>query len=532
MSISRTIPRHNGRRRMMPTGAAGRAPPADLDAERCCLGSILLDGARLPEVAAVVSPDDFFDERHQRLMGHLVGMRAVGVAPDLVLLLDRLRASGDLAEVGGEAYLAELVASVGAPSHAVKYGAVVRRHAQRRAIIRAAEAAAWRAYEDGAEPSAIAAELGASMADAATICGPSNDRLRFIREILTSTELLTLDLRTDYLVHGIVAKGQPLVVGGRSKTMKTSVTIDLVLSLGSGTPFLGKFESQQVNVGFWSGESGAATICETAKRIAAAKGINLRDASVLWSFELPKLGVADHIAAMEKLIVERGLDVIVVDPLYLSLLDAKTASGAGNLFTMGASLSPLSELAQRTKCTPIVLHHFRKNGPTDDDEPAGLPELSQAGVGEWARQWVLLQRRSAYQHDGNHRLFMRTGGSAGHAGLWGVDIEEGTIPNRYWEASVQPIADTREEVRRAAEQRKADAAERKEDGQRKRLHTTMRQFAAGETVRTLRAAAGLNGDAFARAIHTMIQRGEAEPCEVTKRQGTYEGFRLTREGRC
>ncbi|MCX7428772.1 MAG: AAA family ATPase [Planctomycetia bacterium] len=505
----------NGRYRMTRAdGPQDRPAPVDLDAERGCLGSILLDGKRLPEVAGIVGPDDFFVERHQRLFGHLAGMHAVGITPDLVLLLDRLRQSGDLAEIGGEAYLAELAKSVAVAGHAAKYAGIVKRKSQQRAIIAAAQQAMTRALDDEGEPAATVTTLGETLAE--RVIGRRQER--FASELFTGKQLLGLDLSTDYLVYGVLAKGQPCVVGGRSKSLKTSIAIDLVLSLGSGTRFLGQFHAECVNCGFWSGESGAATIRETAKRVAEAKGVDLRNASVVWSFELPKLGELDQVAALGELIAERHLDVVVIDPLYLSLLSARTASGASNLFAMGATLAPLSALAQTTGCTPILLHHFRKNSAVDDDEPAGLAELSQAGIGEWARQWILLQRRSAYQHDGTHELYMRTGGSASHAGLWGVDVAEGVIPSRYWDVKVQPIANAREESRRAAEQRKAVALQRKEDEQRQRLHAAMRQFADGETAKTLRAASGLNINAFGRAVDVLIQRGEAEPCENQKRQ--------------
>ena len=73
--------------------------------------------------------------------------------------------------------------------------------------------------------------------------------------LLTGAELLALDLKPRFLVRGVMVEGQPMIVGGRSKTLKTSLACDLAISLGSGTPFLGRFESQRVGVGFWSGES-------------------------------------------------------------------------------------------------------------------------------------------------------------------------------------------------------------------------------------------------------------------------------------
>ena len=95
--------------------------------------------------------------------------------------------------------------------------------------------------------------------------------------LLTGAELLALDLRPRFLVRGVLVEGQPMIIGGRSKTLKTSLACDLAVSLGSGTPFLGRFDCHRVGVGFWSGESGAATIRETASGIADSKGVDLAD---------------------------------------------------------------------------------------------------------------------------------------------------------------------------------------------------------------------------------------------------------------
>lgn len=139
-----------------------------------------------------------------------------------------------------------------------------------------------------------------------------------------------------------------------------------------------------------------------------------------------------------------GLEVVVVDPLYLSLLDSSDANIARNVYGMGAKLQPIGEIGQRTRATIIVLHHFKRSAGSDPGEPESLEMLSQSGVVEWARQWILLQRRSPYQSDGRHELWLRAGGSAGHAGLWAVDADEGhydassDVDTRGWDVLVKP----------------------------------------------------------------------------------------------
>ena len=207
--------------------------------------------------------------------------------------------------------------------------------------------------------------------------------------LLTSPELLALNLNPQFLIRGVMVQGQPMIMGGRSKAMKTSIAVDLVVSLGTGSPFLGRFDvARQVAVGYWSGESGAATIRETAKRVAESKRtrddkpVNLADSDCLWCFDLPRLSDLAHLDSMEEVIRHHGLRVAVIDPLYLALLSPETASGASNVFMMGSLLQGLTRLGQRTNCTIALLHHFRKGGQPDEDNPAGLEELAQSGVAE------------------------------------------------------------------------------------------------------------------------------------------------------
>jgi replicative DNA helicase len=350
--------------------------------------------------------------------------------------------------------------------------------------------------------------------------------------LLTGAELLALDLKPRFLVRGVMVDGQPMIVGGRSKTLKTSVAVDLAISLGSGTPFLGRFDAERVGVGFWSGESGAATIRETAKRIAESKGVDLASCDVLWCFDLPRLSQTEHLEHLEETIRGQGLRVAFVDPLYLALLSSETASGASNLFLMGSMLQGLTELGQRTGCTVSLAHHFRKGGQPDEDNPAGLEELAQSGVAEWARQWFLLQRRCPYQADGVHTLWMRCGGSAGHASLWGVRIDEGlidpdTFQGRKWEVTVAPAADARAEAQRDRENREAAELEKRDAEHGERLLTVLRQTPEGDTERALSRAAHLNPDNFGRAMFALLQEGRAARCEVVKSGRKYDGCRPT-----
>ena len=350
--------------------------------------------------------------------------------------------------------------------------------------------------------------------------------------LVSSAELMAMDMRPEFLVKGILVRGAPCIIGGRSKVLKTSIAVDLALSLGSGQKFLGRYDvSKQVRVAFWTGESGAPTIRETALRIAKSKGIELRDVSVEWSFDLPKLCRTDHLAALEAVIKEKRLDVVIIDPLYLSLLSAETAGSAGNLYAMGAALEPLSRLAQATGCTIILLHHFKKSGIPDPDNPAALEELSQSGAAEWARQWILLQRRTPYGSDGVHDLWMRAGGSAGHSSLVAVSINEGLIDpdtgsGRHWQVSIanrsQAIAD--DKMKKASE--KQEQQERTEAERIQKVVAALESHPSGETASGLRNNTGIDSPKLKPILDKLVKNGHVVGCEVAKNGAKYDGFKL------
>jgi hypothetical protein len=67
--------------------------------------------------------------------------------------------------------------------------------------------------------------------------------------LIDSKTFATMNHRPKWLIRKVVAKDQPIILGGPRKSLKTSVVVDLAISLGSGTPFLGRFEvSQPVKV--------------------------------------------------------------------------------------------------------------------------------------------------------------------------------------------------------------------------------------------------------------------------------------------
>src|SRR5690606_26799897 len=111
----------------------------------------------------------------------------------------------------------------------------------------------------------------------------------------------------------------------------------------------------------------------------------------------PQLSRAVDLQRLVDSIQKHAFDVTIVDPAYLCLLDGGMAESAGNVFRMGSILKAFSQVGTDTGTTLVLAHHSTKAAGRQH-EPLELEDLSQSGFAEWARQWLLLSRRDAYQY--------------------------------------------------------------------------------------------------------------------------------------
>ena len=85
--------------------------------------------------------------------------------------------------------------------------------------------------------------LAQLMSNVRTVRPP--ERGTFVGEFVTSAQLAGAEYPLEWLVNEVMVKGQPAIWGGEKKTLKTSIAIDLAVSLGSRTSdsqFLGRFD--------------------------------------------------------------------------------------------------------------------------------------------------------------------------------------------------------------------------------------------------------------------------------------------------
>lgn len=113
-----------------------RLPPQNLDAERGVLGSILLLNEAIDDVGEVLKPEHFYSDGHQKIYAAIRDLYENNVKGiDGVTLAEELVRRGELEDVGGAAYLAEILDSVPHAAHVRYYSNIVRQKWLQRSLI-------------------------------------------------------------------------------------------------------------------------------------------------------------------------------------------------------------------------------------------------------------------------------------------------------------------------------------------------------------------------------------------------------------
>jgi hypothetical protein len=119
---------------------------------------------------------------------------------------------------------------------------------------------------------------------------------------------------------------------------------------------------------------------------------------------------------------------------------SSAAVNAANLYQMGSLLRRVVARLLDDGMTPVFVHHSTKDLPAS--KPMELADLAFAGIAEFAPQWLLWSRKTAFDpaRPGQHELYLSYGGRGGRSGLRVVRIDEGVTAAGATDWAVQVLS--------------------------------------------------------------------------------------------
>jgi replicative DNA helicase len=213
--------------------------PANLDAERYVLGSILLDGSQFVQIAAILDADDFSLEKHRRIFLRMTDLQARGENIDRVTVAEELMRNGQLESCDGLSYLVSLDDGLPQIHNLDSYARIVKDKSLLRRLIFASQSLINRSMAGEEE----AQEILASAEDVLLRLGESKSRVGLSTpgEIIDEFQgglnafldpgrrihgLSTGFRRFDELTGGL-HPGELIIVAGRPSMGKTALALNI-----------------------------------------------------------------------------------------------------------------------------------------------------------------------------------------------------------------------------------------------------------------------------------------------------------------
>ncbi len=401
-----------------------RVPPHDLDAECAVLSAVMLDKVAMDKLGDL-QPEHFYSEANRRIFEAARALHSVGQPVDIVQVGTWLKTKDRIGQVGGMAYLTEVLNAAPAVAHVDRYGKTVTEKFRVRAIIAAAQRIEAQGYLDHGDAKEFCDNAEAAMhAIAREVTGGRRDTFAHVsvpvraafEEVAkatkssgvtgTSTGLRDLDMLLTGLhggevyvlagrpgmgksalgfgIGGVIAMAGLGVVGFSEEMPARQVALRLTCSEASVG--ISKARAAQLNAGEWD------RLTASAKRVSGLP---------YWIDDKPGITVPEirsGVRRAERECAKLGtkLGVVIVD--YLQLTRFK---GAGSREQEIAEISrAMKELAKDFDVPVLALSQLNRGVESRADNRPMMSDLRESGAIEQdADAIVFVYRDKVYDKD-------------------------------------------------------------------------------------------------------------------------------------
>ena len=218
-----------------------RLPPHSIEAEKCVLASIMLEKEVFGQVVQIIDRDAFFQTDHQVIYDQLVKLYDQNRAIDAVILLEELKKRQLLEEVGGAAYLGEILNSVPSAAHGAHYAGVVREKSLLRQLIAASNDILRDAYAPHEQADLVLDKAEKRIFDiaqkkvggSATEIGDLAADVYEMLEDKTRRGIMTGYVELDDMLNGL-QNGEMIILAARPSMGKTALAMNMVENIATG----------------------------------------------------------------------------------------------------------------------------------------------------------------------------------------------------------------------------------------------------------------------------------------------------------
>jgi replicative DNA helicase len=393
---------------------AERLPPQSREAERCVLGSMLRDNPVISEVVQIVRLENFYFDAHQKIYRAIVDIYDSGKPIDLVILAEKLKELGQIEDVGGYAYLADLWEAAPTAANAEYYAHIVRDKGIVRSLIHASTEILRDAYDQVQPADELLAKAEREVLDIAEkgVTGTTSTLQQAIKEAYTRLDtrkkggysdvsgIATGFVDLDHLTAGL-QNNELIILAARPSVGKTAMALNIVrhavveeklpiffVSLEQARIELAeRLLVCQARVDSHKLRKGTLSSDEMQRIMEAGSTFHK---TKLFIDDTPAQGMLRISANARRLKLREGIRMVVID--YLQLIDPENRRDPRQEQVAQISRR-LKFLARELELPVIALAQVNRSSEDRQDHRPRLSDLRESGSIEQDADTVLMLHR-------------------------------------------------------------------------------------------------------------------------------------------
>ena len=408
----------------MTTTPLDRMVPHSVEAEEAVLGSLLIDPESIFRVSPFLHPDDFYIVKHRWVYEACLRLHERREPIDFLTVTEELEKRGQLAEIGGPAFVSYLINVVPTAIHAEGYGRIVEHTAVRRKLLQAASDIAQYAYDEAAD---VDDTIDKSEQALFTV-----SQRRQSRDLLPISEVLrSYYERIEYLYEhrgeplgiptgfvdldrllGGLQRSDLIIAASRPGIGKTSLMLSMALSAARKyhqrvAIFTLEMSSEQLVQRMVSAETGIDSqrlrlgeLREDEWPLFVQASSALGDA-LMYLDDTPSISALQLRSKARRLHAEHGLDLIIVDYLQLMTGDARSENRVQEISYISRALKAL---ARELNVPVMAASQLSRSVEQRSDKKPILSDLRESGSIEQDADVVMfIYRDDVYNPDSERK---------------------------------------------------------------------------------------------------------------------------------
>lgn len=393
-----------------------RMPPQNIEAEQSVLGSILLQPSALISAMEFIQANDFYRRSHQLIFQVMIELNDKNEEIDVITVANLLERSGQLEDIGGTPYLAELSNVVPTAANVEYYAKIVEERSLLRRLIQASTDIISDTYEESEEVSSLLDHAEQKILEVSErknrsgfikISDVLRDSMEEIDQLYKNDEEIT-GISSGYRALDLMTAGlhedELIILAARPGVGKTAFALNIAQNIGTST---------DENVAIFSLEMGAPQLVnrmlcaegtinanhlrtgklteEEFEKLFVAMG-SLSKANIFID-DTPGIRVSEIRAKSRRLMQERGgIGLIIID--YLQLIEG---SGRESRQQEVSEISrQLKKLAMELNVPVIAISQLSRSVEQRQDKRPILSDLRESGSLEQDADIVAFLYREDY----------------------------------------------------------------------------------------------------------------------------------------